>query len=69
MNSDRPVAPLDTLDRDLPTSAGDIAALRAAASARVDPRKLRWDWISLARQFPHLRQSDATCEGWEEFRL
>jgi hypothetical protein len=69
MNSDRPAAPLDTLDSDLRTTAADVEALRAAAAARVDPRNLRWDWISLARQFPHLRQSTATCEGWEEFRL
>jgi hypothetical protein len=69
MNSDQLAPPLDTLDRDLHTTAADVEALRAAAATRVDSTHLRWDWISLARQFPHLRQSRRTCEGWEEFRL
>ena len=69
MNSEGQVAPLDALDRDLQTTAADVAALRRAASTRIDPRTLRWEWISLTQQFPTLRQNTATCEGWEEFRL
>jgi hypothetical protein len=57
------------LERDLPLDAEDRAALDRARDFRVDPSELRWEWISLALQFPGLRQSRATAEGREEFRL
>ncbi len=57
------------LERDLPLTTEDRAALGSARQARADPTKMRWEWISLALQFPALRQSRATAAGREEFHL
>ena len=57
------------LERDLPLDAEDRAALERARQIRLDPTGVEWRWISLALQFPGLRQSRATAAGRKEFHL
>lgn len=57
------------LEQDLSLDLEDRAALGAARETRVDPAQMEWEWISLAAQFPNLRQSRETAAGREEFRL
>ncbi len=57
------------LERDCPLDAEDRASLERARRIRFDPTQAEWQWISLALQFPGLRQSRTTAAGREEFRL
>ncbi|HRC86484.1 MAG TPA: hypothetical protein PK413_12820 [Thermoanaerobaculia bacterium] len=59
---------LEPLDWNVPTTPEDIEALRRA---RIHgPFDLRYlNLLSATLQFPHLKQSRATSEGWEPFRL
>jgi len=57
------------LERDLFLDAEDRAALERARRIRFDPTEVKWQWISLALQFPGVRQSRTTAAGREEFRL
>jgi len=56
-------------ERDFAIDDEARAALDHAREVRVDPAKLKWEWVSLARQFPNLQQDRSTSEGWEEFYL
>lgn len=57
------------LERDLALDSKDSAALESARETRVNPADMQWRWVSLALQFPNLRQSRETAVGREEFRL
>lgn len=57
------------LEHDLPLDTADLEALRLAREVRVDPTEIKWQWVSLALQFPGLRQSRKTAAGRIEFRL
>jgi hypothetical protein len=62
---------LDMLDfaKDMPLTEDDIRALDESRRRRIDPSQMKWEWISLGRQFPNINRERPTSEGWIEFEL
>ena len=61
----------DQLDfeKDMPLTEEDFRALCRSRHRRIDPSKLKWEWISLGAQFPNVSRDRPTSEGWVEFEL
>jgi hypothetical protein len=66
--SSRAPEPLD-LDVGLPTTAADIAVLRALRHRWVPDLLVRMNDLSATRLFPNLTQRRTTSAGFEPFRL